>query len=352
MSIQPTVEEENIIDELHADSIDKNSIFVFIGRRKSGKTIGLMHLMRKLRHEYHYVRVYSGSKKTLREYEEFIPGVFAFDRFDPKEFEEIYIEQEKHFMRTGKRMWVVLDDFGFDKSVLNSKIFRRILMNARHAGITLALTLQDPVSLEGVGVRNQIDYVVLAYEKAPKIRKRLYDMFDVGFGTLSRWNKAFDALTEDRSMMVLVNSQTKKRTLAASVFWMQPEVEPVKDANGVEVLDSDGTPLYRIPAFRFAPHSIIWPYHQSRFDRQHTDDKPIVPLHDKDGGFTIKKAATRRKKDTHKSKRKRHKKSKRKHKRKSTKLPISNKRHAKLSSLIVKRANTGFEPGKFVQLMV
>lgn len=251
-------------------NLDKLGVFVFIGRRKSGKTVMLLHYMRTVRHDYDYVLVLSPSKPSLRDFAEVVPSLFCHDTWDPDYIEHVYNEQEKVFETTGKRMLLVIDDFGYKrKKVFNSPIFQKLLMNARHAGICLAFTLQDAVSLEGDGPRGQIDYVFMAPEKAPNLRKRLRDLFNVCFDPPKLFDQAFVALTQNYSQMIVIQADTGSMEVSDNVFWHKAHTVVQTDKHGNIVYNEKGEPKRRVPEFKFAPHSEIWQYHAENYDENH-----------------------------------------------------------------------------------
>ena len=261
------------IYQLDVPSLDKTSVFAFIGRCKSGKSNMIKCLCRHFRHDFERVVVYCGSKKTLREYAEFIPPVFCHDTFDPDEFTRIYDAQERDWDNgVNERLLVIVDDFGFNKTVMKSKPIRKVLMNGRNAGINLFISLQDAVSLEGPGIRGQIDYVFLAAEKNPELRKRAGKLFNVGFGSVRQFDAAMRQLTMHHTQMVIMNAGEQTESVSEDVFWYRAP--------------------FPVPKFKFAPHSDIWSYNKRHYNQNHSADPNtsvgVMPN-------TVPKAVTKRK---------------------------------------------------------
>lgn len=242
------------IFKLDLKMLKRDCTMAFIGRRGSGKSLMAQYIMRQLRHDFDRVVVFARTMRSLKEYTRFVPELFCFNEFDTDRVRHIYAVQEADFTRgSGKRMLIVVDDFGFERKVMNSSIMKEMLMNARHAGVTIMLTLQDPVCLEGSGIRNQLDYVFLAAEKAAPIRKRLREMFSV-FDPPRKFDLAFSQLTRNNSQMVIVNVEIGSQDIADNVFWYKSRVKFRPDGSAY------------IPRFRFAPHSDIWTFHHKHFD--------------------------------------------------------------------------------------
>jgi hypothetical protein len=209
------------IRQLDISSVPDSGVNVFIGRRKSGKTVNILDFLYHKRRSFAYGIVFCGSKATVQAYEKCIPSTYIYDSFDSDLLKRFFDKQERDVeLGTAKPVFVLLDDLMFDKScVLKDKTVRRIFMNGRHAKVCLMMSLQYSMDLHP-SMRQQIDYIFLSREKNPHYREKLYHNYNVCFRTASDFDRTMQACTQNFETFVLSScSDTQSDAPEDNVFW-------------------------------------------------------------------------------------------------------------------------------------
>jgi hypothetical protein len=124
-------------------TLKDDSVVVLIGKRNTGKSMLLKHLL-----SYHQSLplglVTSPTEKCNKFFEKFIPKMLIYDEFDPEVMKRFLDRQAKvseqyntELAKYGKsqidpRALLVLDDCLYDKTWPNDKNIRALFMNGRH----------------------------------------------------------------------------------------------------------------------------------------------------------------------------------------------------------------------------
>ncbi|CAM9604612.1 unnamed protein product [Ectocarpus fasciculatus] len=107
---------------------------------------------------------------------------------------------------TDIRIVIVLDDIGYNKKALSSKILNFLFMNGRHFDITVLLAVQHVMQIKPE-LRSNCDYVICLQESNKNLVRNLYDNFFGVFEKPAHFRNAFDACTQNYGCMVLNNME-------------------------------------------------------------------------------------------------------------------------------------------------
>ncbi len=235
-------------------SIGEDKIVAVIGKRGSGKSLLVKDIM------YHKRKipagiVMSGTEDGNRFYSDFVPDSFVFSEFNKGALEKLVDRQRRLWAQGRKtRVFVILDDLVYDKSIMKEKVIRQLFFNGRHWGIFLIVTAQFITDLPP-GVRANCDVVVACREAIYQNRKKLYEMVFGVFPTFKQFDKVFQSCTENYEVLVIDNTkQTNK--IQDCVFWYKAQVFP----SG---------------SFR-AGHPVFWKFHRKNYVPDMEDEEQRV----------------------------------------------------------------------------
>ena len=205
------------IKEFNMRDVMDDSICVFIGKRRSGKSVLVTELMYYKRHFKKGV-VMCGSISNVQHYSRFIPGIFVYNKFDIFKLKNIVEKHKKRRMKfPNEKMFILLDDCAYDSKALNSLIIKELFFNGRHHGILLIITMQYCLNLKPE-LRNNIDFTFLCHEKNPKTKEKLFDNFNPVFDKLADFNRVFASCTQNYECMVIDNA-VQSSAISDNVFW-------------------------------------------------------------------------------------------------------------------------------------
>lgn len=218
--MQPAVP---VVYQFDYKTLPKFGVTVFCGRTESGKTSALMEFFYRQRHEFDLVMVFCDSADDCMKYESLCPGAFVYEGFNQTALETLYAIQQAN-TRAGRktRALVILDDLAFDRKTLTSKTMKRLFCNGRHARIRTYITLQAPKQIPPE-MRKQVKHVVIAREKNPNERKKVFDAFNNVFLTFNEFDRYMRYCTQDYKQMVLYMFQGSSDRVEDNVFWVKPK---------------------------------------------------------------------------------------------------------------------------------
>jgi len=214
--------------------LKKNPVCLFIGRRGVGKTFCMECILWYVRYLPEAV-VFAATEDGNGTWGRHFPDSFILTKFNDTHLQKVYDRQvERNWDRTIamkrgvpdkdlpplKRMLLILEDQGYQgRSLFEKPIVREILMNGRHFGITLFVTLQYCRDI-GPGARDQVDYVFAMLDKKVLNRKKLYDDWFGVFPDFDSYDKCMIQCTSNRGVMVMDNT-TLSGQIRDSVFWFR-----------------------------------------------------------------------------------------------------------------------------------
>jgi hypothetical protein len=208
--------------------IPDDSVVLFIGRRRTGKTSLIKDLLwYKQKFPIGTVINCTGS------YTGVVPSLFIHEEFDSRIISNLLKRQDtitKHIQRekelsgssaVDRRAFICMDDCLYDNKWINDKYVRSLFMNGRHYGLLYILAIQYVMGIPPV-LRGQVDYVFILREEMFSARKRIYEQFASIFPTFEIFSQIMDQCTEDYSCLVIYNG-SKTNRIEDCVFWYKAE---------------------------------------------------------------------------------------------------------------------------------
>jgi hypothetical protein len=219
---EAALQEQDTVYQLDFSKLPAFGAIAFVGRTGSGKTAGIFELAYQQRHEYDIVLVFCDSADDAMEYEKRFPHAFVFEGWKPEAVEALYEIQQAN---TRKRIWttalIIIEDFGYKNGIWNSELMKRVHNNGRHARIGVRYSIQNPKTITP-GMRQQLPWVMLAPEKSPKVREKLFEAFNPIFRTFADFERTMRNCTSNHRMMAMFMQQGPSDALCDNVFWFKP----------------------------------------------------------------------------------------------------------------------------------
>jgi hypothetical protein len=210
------------LKKFNITSISSDSVVVFIGKRRTGKSFLIKDLIYYHRH-IPIGTVISGTESANKFYGDFMPSMFVHDEYTPQIISSALKRQQvikrKHDKNPNidPNAFVILDDCLYDSSWTKDKNVRCLFMNGRHFNVLFAIAMQFPLGIPP-NLRTNIDYVFILRENNINNRRRIYENYASMFPTFEVFCTVMDQCTENHECLVLqINSASNK--LEDQVFW-------------------------------------------------------------------------------------------------------------------------------------
>jgi hypothetical protein len=199
-----------------------HSVILMIAKRRSGKSVLVKDLMYYKRHDIITGLAMSGTENGNGFYGSWLPPIFVYSEYDKDALQRL-VNRQKKMTKVGKAVpvFVILDDLGFDKKVMNDKLIRELFLNGRHYKITLFICLQYALDISPA-LRSNIDYVFVLRENV--FREKLYKSFFSIIPNLGTFNSVMDSVTADYGALVLDNTGHSSK-LTDNVFWYKAKFD-------------------------------------------------------------------------------------------------------------------------------
>lgn len=207
------------IKKLDADTAFKPfSTVLLIGKRNTGKSVAIRDILYHLRDKVDVCVIFSPTECAQGTFSDITPATLVHPEFSDAVLETILETQRRQWKRPqgGKRVYIVIDDCAFSKSLFTCQSFKKLLFNGRHLRTGLCLTTQF-LNLVPPSIRTNIDVVCAAQEKVRTNKERLWKQFFGVFPTFSSFDACFSQL-DDYKILVLRND-IQSSSIDACVFW-------------------------------------------------------------------------------------------------------------------------------------
>ena len=141
-----------------------NKINIFVGKRNSGKSILMKHMMKQFHSSFRKTYLISPSEKINKFYGDIVKNECIYDEYNEKWMEMLILnmtKQNEGLTQKDKKfsnILLVLDDLASDANFHSSKSLQILVARGRHVGITLYISLQHLNSC-GPLVRSNSDYI-------------------------------------------------------------------------------------------------------------------------------------------------------------------------------------------------
>lgn len=181
-----------------------------VGKRNRGKSHILIQMAKEIDQERLLPKaiVLSSTDGVTGFFRKYFNPSFIYGDFNEDTLEKILsvqrkaVSQNKDPRKTG--LLLIIDDSGFDKNFFASRVWRELVMNGRHYGITTLVALQDIGSFTPA-VRAQLDYVVCLNESFTNGLDRLYRWIFGTYESLAEFKKAHEVITRNYGAHVFDN---------------------------------------------------------------------------------------------------------------------------------------------------
>ncbi len=197
-------------------AVPPKTVLAFFGRRGSGKTTLMRDMLFYIRRHFQDVVVFSATEDCNQTWGDHVPSTFIHYGFDAKKLDALIKRQKVKFAEWKRadaqgrtdvpypHMLVVCEDLMAEdaKEFIKDKNVRYMFMNGRHAGITLALTVQYLMDLPR-GMRGNIDQVFILKENSLGNVERVFETWCGMLCDKIQFKDIVTACTADRGALVV-----------------------------------------------------------------------------------------------------------------------------------------------------
>lgn len=209
-------------------SIPDDSVIVFLGKRRTGKSFLVKDLLYYHR-DIPIGTIISATERANKFYNDIAPSMFIHDEYTSPLISTVCKRQQiikkkidKEIDRTGRsqidaRTLLIMDDCLYDNSWVYDKNIMQLFLNGRHWGVLFMITMQHPLGIPPC-LRTNIDYVFILRDNNIKNRKKIYENYASMFHSFEMFCTVMDQCTENFECLVIqINSDSNR--LQDQVFW-------------------------------------------------------------------------------------------------------------------------------------
>lgn len=188
-----------------------------IGKRRSGKTTFAKHMVSHLADHYDRAVVMCGSMDTMNEWSSEVVHPLFVHMWDERKLEQIqkyqmkrvaeYTREHGEHCELPKRLklLIVIDDKGYDRKAMESKVIVNLTMNSRHCGASVVICAQDFIQLPTV-LRSNTDYACILFSRNSRVLKYVHSEFMSKMVSQQVFSKMLNICTMNRGVMVIDNT--------------------------------------------------------------------------------------------------------------------------------------------------
>jgi hypothetical protein len=213
-------------------TITDDSVIVFIGKRRTGKSFLVKDLLYYHR-DIPIGTVISATESANRFYGDLVPDLFIHDEYTAPIISNVLARQklitkkiarlraERRDHKIDPRAFLILDDCLYDNSWIKDKNIRSFFMNGRHYKTLFMITMQYPLGIPP-NLRTNIDYVFILRENNMQNRRRIYENYAGMFPSFESFCQVLDQTTENYECLVIqINASSNK--LEDQVYWYKAQ---------------------------------------------------------------------------------------------------------------------------------
>lgn len=200
---------------------EPNSVWCFIGARRSGKSSALKEVIYHQRQNIDIAIGMTPTKSTADMFRSFMPTDLVYDEgYNAAKVERFVDELDKRVKSNRPlRGAMLLDDCSYDEKAKRTKTEMNIYNNSRHYNFALFNTTQSGMSIWSK-VRGNIDYVFAFRETTRIIRRKLWEQYFGVFDQFSDFEKVFQKATQNYGALVL-DRTTGGNTVADTIRYFR-----------------------------------------------------------------------------------------------------------------------------------
>lgn len=181
------------------------------GKRNSGKTTLMMALLYHMRKMFNCGIAVSPSYETVTRWCQFIPRGLVHDQFDETKNTEFLREIKRRYRKRRKKggtprtMFELIDDMGYDKKSMNSKLIKDMFMNGRQYGLFVLMLCQYMKSV-GPDIRSNTDLFFIFRINDEDMQKEIYkSFFSCVFRSFDEFQDIYLRCTAERGMCCVLD---------------------------------------------------------------------------------------------------------------------------------------------------
>jgi energy-coupling factor transporter ATP-binding protein EcfA2 len=211
------------IRKFDPSSMKKDATVLLLGKRGSGKSTLLNDLMYHMRDAFSFGIAMSPTEESTESLGDFLPAACVYDDFAEEAVGRMLKYQKKNVKRSGRKMFIIMDDCAYDSRTLKGKNIREVFMNGRHRKIFIVNAVQYMMDVPSF-LRGQVDYVFAMRDNIIDQREKLWKFFFGMFSDYKDFSTVMDNCTEGHNCMVMDNT-VKSNTADDCVFWYSANPE-------------------------------------------------------------------------------------------------------------------------------
>lgn len=215
--------EKLVVTPFDLNSIKPHKVIYIIGKRGTGKSVLLKHILYALRRRFDVGCAMAPTKESIDGFKACMPDAFVFENGHSEEALTTMQDIFKELARQSKirNGLIVRDDCMADKKSVRSTNMRDLHMNGRHYWLTYIDAMQYLMDV-GPELRGQVDYVFAMKEDVIDNQKKLYDKFFGIFPRFEDFQKVLNTCTDDFGALVL-DRTSSSNSLNQSIFWFKAQ---------------------------------------------------------------------------------------------------------------------------------
>lgn len=243
------------------DMFKPGSIAVYIARKGSGKTSGMLDQCYNLR-DCPEVWLFQRTYFTNKSFWGIVPELFCYNQWRPDVIRYIMRRQDtinKKRMKNDlppRYCTIIVDDLAGDKTFTKDKILNELFYNARHLKINVLITMQYSLNITP-DLRSQFDWVFMFQEAMPRNLRRLYEHYCGHFGEgregFNEFKKIFGAMTEKYGFMAFHNTASTGK-IEDMYFFGKAKLRDFHEFPDVKKWRMGSKQQWRFNARHFDPH--------------------------------------------------------------------------------------------------
>jgi energy-coupling factor transporter ATP-binding protein EcfA2 len=211
------------IRKLDMAQLKPHRIFLLVGRRGSGKTVLLRHLLHHMRERFDFCLGISPTEESASMLRQHLPESCVYTKYCQSKVDAlVHCAAELVAQGRERRFLLVLDDCLYDRAITRTESFRYLFYNGRHSKITCILLSQYVLDLSPP-LRAQVDYVAVQRENSLANQMKLYKAFFGIFPSFEDFAAVLDRCTQDYETLVLDN--TVPSSITNCVFWAKASLD-------------------------------------------------------------------------------------------------------------------------------
>lgn len=205
---------------------------VMVGARGTGKSTLIEDLMRKCKNVPRGL-IITGTRAAADNFSKFFPKICILDAKNPgllDRINDIIKEQQKYVKKIKKgdtttdySMFILFDDCGYDKKLVNNITMNELFMNGRHYKIMIIMAIQFAKSIPP-SIRINVDYLFVMREPGISPRKKLFEEYAGIAKKFDIFCEIMDKCTTDYGCLV-IDKTVQANDITDALFYYKANID-------------------------------------------------------------------------------------------------------------------------------